>query len=106
MKFKDTEEERAIGALFAAKNGLPETAEAIRAECYKDIVRTLAEEAGVERAIRLIAEAGVARWAFYFAYHVPGLTETHLSELFGVVHGAEEDPGWAHYFARDVLNLT
>lgn len=106
MKFKDTEEERAIGALFAAKNGLPETAEATRAGCYKDVMRALTVEAGVEKAIRLIEEAGIARWAFFFAYHVPGLTEAQLFALLEVACDAEEDPAWVHYFARDVLNLT
>jgi len=97
-------DERSRVIKIAETAGLPRT-QACIARCYADIMRTLVEEAGTERAIALLVEAKDPEWAYWFACNVPGLTEAQTSALIALLVEAK-DLAWARPFACDVKGLT
>ena len=99
-------EERAFGIRLARKYRLPKTVQSVQdsSSCYRDIMRTIAEEAGIEKATALIAEAKDLKWAYHFAFNVQGLSEEQNTALITIIAEATS-PKWAYHFCY-VRGLT
>ena len=78
-------EERVLGIRIAKKEGLEETARAIKDnQCYRVIFNTLVREAGKGRSLELIRKAKDPYWAYWFAWDVSGISEDTREKLRAV----------------------
>ena len=74
--------ERALGIRLAKKHGLVETTQYIeKNKCYEVIFNTAVSEAGLEKAVSIVAESKNPGWAYWFVRSVPNLTEEMRARL-------------------------